>query len=41
MLTRDIASEYGEYNNQCIVSGFEFSDTLQTATHREFRLDGE
>ena len=40
MLTRNIASEYGEYNIQCNGIGPGYIATPQTAPHREIQPDG-
>ena len=40
MLTRNICSEYGEYNSQCNGSGPGYSATPQTAPLRERQADG-
>ena len=41
MLTRNIASEYGEYNIQCNGIGPSYIATPQTASLREIQPDGE
>ena len=41
MLTRNIASEYGEYNIQCNGIGPGYIATPQTAPFREIQPDGE
>ena len=40
MLTRNIASEYGEYNIQCNGMGPGYIATAQTAPLREIQPDG-